>query len=225
MFYLSHRAIVRALVTAHERGAGLRVLLDPNRDAFGRKKDGVPNRQVALELHRAGIPVRWCNTDGEQCHGKMLVVEHADGTGTLLAGSANFTRRNLDNLNLETNVQVRRGTMPVLADAAAFFDARWNNEPGRVYSLAYEAFADSSPLRYWRYRFMEWSGWSSFPACRDRRVMPPHRAVLTILQDLTFSAHIRTPAVQVWCVALLMTFSKLRASSQMHPWMAVARYW
>ncbi|MEX0706646.1 MAG: phospholipase D-like domain-containing protein [Woeseia sp.] len=163
MFYLSHRAIVRALVTAHERGAGLRVLLDPNRDAFGREKDGVPNRQVALELHRAGIPVRWCKTDGEQCHGKMLVVEHADGTGTLLAGSANFTRRNLDNLNLETNVQVRgRGTMPVLADAAAFFDARWNNEPGRVYSLAYEAFADSSPLRYWRYRFMEWSGWSSF---------------------------------------------------------------
>ncbi|MEX0824291.1 MAG: phospholipase D-like domain-containing protein [Woeseia sp.] len=163
MFYLSHRAIVRALVTAHDRGARLRVLLDPNRDAFGRKKDGVPNRQVALELHRAGIPVRWCNTAGEQCHGKMLVVEHADGTCTMLAGSANFTRRNLDNLNLETSVQVRgRGITPVLADVAAFFDARWNNEPGRVYSLPYEAFADASGLRYWRYRFMEWSGWSSF---------------------------------------------------------------
>jgi len=163
MFYLSHRAIVRALVRAQERGAGLRVLLDPNRDAFGREKDGVPNRQVALELHRAGIPVRWCNTGGEQCHGKMLVVAHVDGTATLLAGSANFTRRNLDNLNLESNVQVRgRGTTPVLAEAAAFFDARWNNEPGLDYSLAYEAFADPSRVRYWRYRFMEWSGWSSF---------------------------------------------------------------
>ena len=163
MFYFSHRAIVRALIAAHERGAVIRVLLDPNRDAFGREKSGIPNRQVALELHDAGIAVRWCNTTGEQCHGKMLVVEKADGTGTLLAGSANFTRRNLDNLNLETNVQVRGpSATPVLADARAFFEARWSNEPDRIHSLDYAAFADPSRFRYWRYRFMEWSGWSSF---------------------------------------------------------------
>jgi len=163
MFYLSHRGIVRALIAAHERGAAVRVLLDPNRDAFGREKSGIPNRQVALELHHAGIPVRWCNTNGEQCHSKMMIVNDAGGTNMLLAGSANLTRRNLDNLNLETNVQVRgpAGT-PALADASRFFEARWNNEPERIHSLDYEAFADPSRLRYWRYRFMEWSGWSAF---------------------------------------------------------------
>lgn len=163
MFYLSHRDIVRGLIDAHERGANVRVLLDPNRDAFGREKNGIPNRQVALELHRAGIPVRWCNTRGEQCHGKMLIVRGANGQGQLLAGSANFTRRNLDDLNLETDVQVR-GPLetPAIADAMGFFEVRFQNEAGRVYSLEYAAFADDSRLRYWMYRFMEWSGWSAF---------------------------------------------------------------
>src|SRR5699024_7622819 len=105
MFYLSHRDIVEALVAARERGVELRVLLDPNEDAFGRKKNGVPNRQVAWELHTAGIPVRWCNTRGEQCHGKMLILRREEGPALVLAGSANFTRRNLDNYNLETNLQ------------------------------------------------------------------------------------------------------------------------
>lgn len=163
MFYLSHRGVVNALAAARRRGVALRVLLDPNRDAFGREKDGIPNRQVAMELHRAGVPVRWCNTAGEQCHAKMLLRRDHDGAALLLAGSANFTRRNLDDFNLETNVQVRSDARaPVIADAGAFFDARWENEPDRVHSLPYAAYADHSRLRYWRYRFMEMSGLSSF---------------------------------------------------------------
>ena len=163
MFYLSHRAVVRALLDARQRGVDLRVLLDPNRDAFGREKNGIPNRQVAMELHAAGVPVRWCNTAGEQCHAKMLLHRGRDGEATLLAGSANFTRRNLDSFNLETNVQVRGddGT-PVLTDAMAFFDARWHNEPDRIHSLPYAEYSDHSRLRYWRYRFMEATGVSSF---------------------------------------------------------------
>lgn len=163
MFYLSHRGVVAALLEARQRGVELRVLLDPNRDAFGREKGGIPNRQVAMELQRAGIEVRWCNTDGEQCHGKMLLRRDRDGQALLLAGSANFTRRNLDNFNLETNVQVRASAAaPVMAAAGAHFDTRWHNEPERVHSLPYSAFADHSRWRYWRYRFMEMSGLSSF---------------------------------------------------------------
>ncbi len=163
MFYLSHRGVVAALLEARDRGVELRVLLDPNQDAFGREKGGIPNRQVAMELQRAGIEVRWCNTDGEQCHGKMLLRRDRDGRALLLAGSANFTRRNLDNFNLETNVQVRAGAAaPVMAAAGAYFDTRWHNEPGRIHSLPYSAFADHSRWRYWRYRFMEMSGLSSF---------------------------------------------------------------
>ncbi|HEY7885050.1 MAG TPA: phospholipase D-like domain-containing protein, partial [Cellvibrionaceae bacterium] len=73
VFYLSDRHIVRALKRAAERGVMVRVLLDPNKDAFGREKNGVPNRPVAHELTGAGVKVRWCDTHGEQCHAKWLI--------------------------------------------------------------------------------------------------------------------------------------------------------
>ncbi len=163
MFYLSHRVIIDALVRAHERGSSVRVLLDANQDAFGREKGGIPNRPVAAELERAGLTVRWCRTAGEQCHAKLLMRRSADGRAELLAGSANFTRRNLDNFNLETNVQVRApGDGDFMRDAGEFFDQRWTNTPDRHYSLPFEAHADYSALRYWRYRLMEATGLSTF---------------------------------------------------------------
>ena len=54
MFYLADRQIIQTLIAAHRRGAEIRVLLDVNRDAFGRSKNGVPNRPVAAELVAAG---------------------------------------------------------------------------------------------------------------------------------------------------------------------------
>lgn len=42
------------------------------------------------------------------------------------------------------------------------FDARWGNGRSNRYSLPFEAFADDSTWRYWRYRFMEASGLSTF---------------------------------------------------------------
>lgn len=163
MFYLSHRAVITALLAAQERGADVQVLLDANEDAFGRRKGGIPNRQAALELDAAGLPLRWCNTRGEQCHTKLLLRLGAAGEAELLLGSANFTRRNLDNYNLETSVQLRGPAgHPVLREAADFFAARWNNEPDRIHSLAYGERADPSRLRYWRYRLMEATGLSTF---------------------------------------------------------------
>jgi hypothetical protein len=164
LFYLSHRAIIASIEAAHGRGVELRLLLDPNEDAFGRKKDGVPNRQVALELRRSGLPIRWCNTAGEQCHYKhMLHLDADSGRGSLLVGSANYTRRNLDGFNLETQVLIEANQNdPLMQQAREFFDRRWHNEPERIHSLPYEAFEDTSRLRYWRYRFMEASGLSTF---------------------------------------------------------------
>lgn len=163
MFYLSHRGIIHALKAAQQRGAGVRVLLDPNKDAFGREKNGVPNRQVALELHRAGVPVRWCNTQGEQCHSKQLLVVAEDGGAELILGSANFTRRNLDDYNLETNVRVLLpGGHDLIHEVSDSFDTAWHNRDGRQSSLDYVAFADESRLRYWQYRLMEATGLSTF---------------------------------------------------------------
>lgn len=164
VFYLSDRDIVSALQNAHSRQAQVRILLDANKDAFGREKNGIPNRQTALELHRAGIPVRWCETRGEQCHSKLMLAQHADGQATLVVGSANFTRRNLNNLNLETNMVLTGETteVPALADAAEWFELRWHNTEDRRFSVDYETYADDRLWPQLLYRFMEATGLSTF---------------------------------------------------------------
>lgn len=165
MFYLSHRGTVKALKAAHQRGAQLRILLDRNLDAFGHDKNGIPNRQVAFELKQAGIDVRWCNTSGEQCHNKLLMVLPADGEAQLLLGSANLTRRNIDDYNLETSMLVTGSARAgVMADTSELFERLWLSGPGStpVFSLPYADNSDESRLQYWRYRFMEATGLSTF---------------------------------------------------------------
>lgn len=162
VFYLSHRPLVKALLAAQERGVTVRVLLDPNKDAFGRQKNGIPNRQVGAELRAAGIEVRWCNTQGEQCHTKMLLRRGAERSEVII-GSANFTRRNLDNLNLESSVRVLAKTdHPLMAEASSAFTRRWENRDGEKHSTDYAMYADEATWKYWVYRVMEFTGWSSF---------------------------------------------------------------
>ncbi|RUO30824.1 phospholipase [Aliidiomarina sedimenti] len=163
IFYLSDRDVVRALTRAAQRGVQLRVLLDPNKDAFGREKNGVPNRPVAHELTEAGIPVRWCNTQGEQCHAKWMLYRDNQGQASMLLGSTNFTRRNLHNLNLETSVVVRGaiGSGP-LQQGQQWFDDQWHNRDGREFSVDYATYADDGVWPRLLYRVMEATGLSTF---------------------------------------------------------------
>ena len=163
VFYFSHRGLVNEVAAAQRRGVKIRVLLDPNEDAFGRKKNGIPNRQAALELHEAGVPVRWCDTHGEQCHAKFMLKRSVAGEAELIVGSANYTRRNLDDYNLETSARVLAADdSAVISRATSYFEQSWSNTDGRRISLPYARYADDSRLRYWRYRFTEATGLSSF---------------------------------------------------------------
>ncbi len=163
VFYLSHRDIIQAIKQAHARGVQVRLVLDPNEDAFGHKKNGIPNRQVAHELIQAGVAIRWCDTHGEQCHSKMLIKKTAAGQAELILGSANYTRRNLDDLNLETNVRVlAKADATVVLQAASYFERVWSNQNGERFSVDYAQYRDDSSLKYWWYRFSEWSGLSTF---------------------------------------------------------------
>lgn len=163
VFYLSHRDIIQAIKQSHQRGVQVRLVLDPNEDAFGHKKNGIPNRQVARELQQAGVSIRWCDTHGEQCHSKMLIRRDAAGQSELILGSANYTRRNLDDLNLETNVRVLAKTdAPVMVQANGYFERVWGNQNGQRFTVDYAQYQDDSSLKYWWYRFSEWSGLSTF---------------------------------------------------------------
>jgi phosphatidylserine/phosphatidylglycerophosphate/cardiolipin synthase-like enzyme len=163
MFYLSEDDIIEALLAAKERGANLRLLLDPNKDAFGHEKDGVPNRPVAAKLHKQGIKIRWANVKGEQSHTKMLLITAEQEESVIIAGSANYTRRNINNYNLETNVVVTGpAEAEVLSEAQDYFETSWKNKDAQSYSLPYNAYADDSLLLRLKSGFMEKSGMSTF---------------------------------------------------------------
>lgn len=162
-FYLSHRRVIAALKRAQRRGVALRLLLDPNKDAFGHPKFGIPNRQVAHELVREGVEIRWVHTHGEQCHTKLILRETMSGEAELLAGSANLTRRNIDDFNLETSVRVRTAaTHPAFRSAKFHFDLLWYGQPGKTFSVPYAHYQQHSWLKKWLYRFMEASGFSTW---------------------------------------------------------------
>jgi hypothetical protein len=164
-FYLAEGAVIEALVRAARRGVTIRVLLDPNRDAFGFEKSGIPNRPVGHALARDGdgaIALRWYRTHGEQFHAKLAAV-HSGHSLWFTLGSANFTRRNLDDLNLEANAVVDTPTGSALAvEVMGWFEALWSNADGVEYTASGDSWPEDSAWRYWKSRFMEASGMSTF---------------------------------------------------------------
>jgi HKD family nuclease len=165
MFYLADPQVVKGLIEASKRGAELRLILDSNQNAFGRDKIGVPNRPVARELLDATdnqINVRWYNSTDEQYHTKLLFIDKADRV-LIHNGSANFTERNLNDLNLETNLAV---TAPVDSKIAQqmrqYFNRLWNNE-GAEYTVDYEVYKDKTVLlKQVMYNIQQWLGFTTF---------------------------------------------------------------
>lgn len=164
-FYLADQGVLGALLGAARRGAAIRLLLDPNRDAFGFEKSGIPNRPLAHALVRDSnglIALRWYRTHGEQFHAKLVAVRSPDSLWFTL-GSANLTRRNLGDLNLEANAVVTTPAGSTLAaEVNGWFDALWSNAGGVDYSTEAGAWPEDSLWRRWKSRFMEASGMSTF---------------------------------------------------------------
>lgn len=136
MFYLADKKILEALNEAVDRGVTVRLVLDPNENAFGRDKIGIPNRPVAAQLHdkaqdeaQGRLEIRWYNTVKEQYHTKMMFVDRTDGESSVLAGSTNFTPRNLKDYNLENELFVQGAKdSELIGDVRNYFERIWNNE-------------------------------------------------------------------------------------------------
>jgi hypothetical protein len=162
LFYLGDQEVMKALKDTAARGVEIRLILDPNKDAFGLKKIGIPNRPAAYDLMGTGIKIRWAHTHGEQCHSKLM-LNTGSNSSALILGSANFTRRNLDDFNLETDLVITGpNSATVFVDSHDLFERIWNNEPGRTYSIDYDHYRDEGRFRYWLYRLMELTGISTF---------------------------------------------------------------
>ncbi|MER1987295.1 MAG: phospholipase D-like domain-containing protein [Solibacillus sp.] len=162
VFYMADRKLIAALKEAAARGVNIQLLLDPNKDAFGLEKNGIPNRQIAAELMREpNVDVRFYATNGEQFHSKFLYAEAGD-TATLIGGSANFTRRNVQDYNLESNLTIMMPKDAAFAkEFQAYYARIWHNEDGE-YTVDFAQYEDQSIWKKLVYRFQEWTGLSTF---------------------------------------------------------------
>ena len=88
----------------------------------------------------------------------MLHIYRGDGD-TLILGSANFTRRNLENFNLETNVAIRGPAhAAVLRDATTYFDRVWH----QPVSASYKKFSGDTLMRRFFGGLLEFTGLGTF---------------------------------------------------------------
>lgn len=151
MFYLAEPDVIDALVEAANRNVEVRLILDPNENAFGNDKTGLPNRPVVHEMKEEAdenrLHVRWYNTVIGQFHTKTIMIEKKDEL-IVSAGAANFTERALKNYNLESNLRIKA---PADSDLSAemndYFDRLWNNEDA-LYTLEVEEY--QSNMSFWQ---------------------------------------------------------------------------
>ena len=154
MFYLADRNIIQAIEDAAARGVKVNLILDPNTNAFGRSKSGLPNLPVTAELNTVNpeqIEIRWYDVGKEQYHPKMLYVDGEEKTVVL--GSGNYTTRNMNDYNLEADVEVKGEENTAFFDEVdEYFNRLWNNENG-TYTVAYDEIQTDVPLgkyiMYW----------------------------------------------------------------------------
>lgn len=145
IFYLSEFRILRELGEAAKRGVDVKIIADLNKDAFGLEKNGSPNRPALSQLKEdyPDINIRWYQTSGEQFHTKFIYFDFKDKDPLAILGSANYTRRNLDNYNLETNLAVEmKKDSPMAGEMKDYYSRIWNNEDGD-YTLPIEDFYES----------------------------------------------------------------------------------
>jgi phosphatidylserine/phosphatidylglycerophosphate/cardiolipin synthase-like enzyme len=166
-FKLADRGVLDALLGAARRGVRVRLILDPDEDGTSLMPSGLPNQPLASELvsRSAGaVHVRWYRTHGERFHTSLALVSGA-GRVWLLTGSANLTRRGLEDYNLDADVALElTRDAPLAEEALGYFETLWSNRAafGIEYTADFAAFADPAQADYWLCRLLEGAGVAAF---------------------------------------------------------------
>ncbi len=155
ILYLADRKVIDELKAAAERKVQIYLMLDPNQNSFGNKKSGLPNIPVVAELRKAKgakyIHIKWYNTGKEQYHPKIFLVDRGK-ENTIISGSANFTRRNLYDFNLETAVKIiAQKDTKVVKETKGYFHKLWTNE-GAQFTKDVDTQSELPLFRYIIYR-------------------------------------------------------------------------
>lgn len=160
IFYIADMKLLKSLAEASKRGVEIRIIADLNKDAFGLEKNGAPNRPALSQLvdENPDIQVRWYQTHGEQFHTKMALFAYKNQDPRLILGSANFTRRNLQNYNLETDLEL---SLPKDSDlyneVAAYYEKIWTNQDGD-YTVPLEDYYEDGKFLRVLWKIQEFTG-------------------------------------------------------------------
>lgn len=164
--YLTDRQVIQEIKEAAVRGAEIRIILDSSEHAFGLKKYGIPNKHASLDFYRdpcfgRNLNVRWYKTHGEQFHSKIAAFKRRNSF-VVLGGSSNFTKKNLNNYNLEMGLRIVTSSQSSLCDdVTGYFERLWMNRQ-REYTLDYELLKDENRLKYILYRIQEATGMCTY---------------------------------------------------------------
>lgn len=164
MFYLSDRDVIGEILQASSRGVDVHLVLDENKDAFGLKKNGIPNKPVASELYKESegkIKIKWYKTHGEQFHTKMVLIKGQEKS-VIFGGSANLTKRNIGDYNLEADLCISAPNDSKIAqDVESYFNRIWNITE-ETYTVELKEYQKEPFWKSAFYLFQEWTGFSSF---------------------------------------------------------------
>ncbi|MGJ9382145.1 phospholipase D-like domain-containing protein [Salipaludibacillus sp. CF4.18] len=164
-FNLSDRDIINGLLHASEKGARVNIILDKNKESYGKEKNGIPNQPVAHELaekSNENLNLKWYNANGEQFHTKLFFSVDKDRS-TAIGGSANFTKKNLEDGVYEMDLKITGSPKEaVLEDIETYLKTLWENDEIDFTEEYSESKEEASSFRYWLYRLQEASGISTF---------------------------------------------------------------
>jgi phosphatidylserine/phosphatidylglycerophosphate/cardiolipin synthase-like enzyme len=151
-FALSNGKIIEEIVSASERGADIRIVLDQSIESFGKKKNGLPNKLVAktlVENSNGKVKIRWYETSGEQFHTKMTIIKQGNTT-TIFTGSSNLTPKRIFNYNLESDLKVvANNNTEISKDVNDYFNRIWLNKNGS-YTTNYETYSIKPLINFTR---------------------------------------------------------------------------
>ncbi len=150
MFYLSETSVVKSLEEASNRGVEVQLVLDPNENAFGNEKTGLPNRPAVHGMVASAgdsLEVRWYNPVVGQFHTKTIMIQSGEET-IILGGSANMTERTLMDYNLEADILIKAPTdSELVGELDTYFERLWNNEDA-LYTFDLEEYQDE--FTFWQ---------------------------------------------------------------------------
>ncbi len=164
MFYFSERDVLNSLLRANKRGVDIEIIFDPSKYGFGRDKYGIPSRISAEELVKKSngkIKIKYYKTKDEEFHTKLVFIIKKDKI-IIFGGSANLTRRNIDNYNLEADVKIITPLKTNLSmEIQEYFRNLWENRKG-IYTIDFNSFRKASLFRRTLSWIQEFTGSGTF---------------------------------------------------------------